>query len=368
MELERAAGASVAGKARTKAPMVADPATQSTMPDNLSFKSVTTAKGTFGYLRVWSFDLNDDGPFLDEVTRILGLLPQNGLILDVRGNGGGLVTASEGLLQLLTPHQVQPSLFSFIATPLTVAICADPSLAEWEPSLVRSVETGEQHSQGFPITAPEDANRRGQQYQGPVVLVTDALCYSATDIFAAGFQDNGVGTILGVSGNTGAGGANVWTHALLSQIVTGAGSPFAPLPKGADFRVAIRRVMRVGPSNGVPLEDLGVVPDAQHRMTRNDLLNGNQDLFEAAGAILAKQPLRRVDATLGGTAANRTLSVTGKGVDRADVIVDGRPRASVDLANAAVSVPLGNLGAGHHRIEALGFNAGAVVARTLITT
>ena len=37
----------------------------------------------------------------------------------------------------------------------------------------------------------------GQTYHGPVVLITDALCYSTTDIFAAGFQDHDLGFVLG---------------------------------------------------------------------------------------------------------------------------------------------------------------------------
>ena len=39
-----------------------------------------------------------------------------------------------------------------------------------------------------------------------MVLVTDARCYSTTDIFCAGFQDHGIGRILGVGAATGAGG------------------------------------------------------------------------------------------------------------------------------------------------------------------
>ena len=42
-----------------------------------------------------------------------------------------------------------------------------------------------ENSLGFPLTAPDAANDIGQRYHGPVVLVTDARCYSATDIFAA---------------------------------------------------------------------------------------------------------------------------------------------------------------------------------------
>ena len=219
------------------------------MPDVFSFRPVDGPGGPYGYIRIWTFSVDDDGPFLDEFTRIAGLLPQKGLILDVRGNGGGLITAAENLLQLLTPRTVEPSRLSFRCTPLTLDLCQRfDFVSQWAPSIGRSVETGELYSQALPLDDPAAANQRGQHYQGPVVLVTDALCYSATDIFAAGFQDNRIGPVLGASGNTGAGGANVWDHALLRQLFPGPGSPFGALPKGTSFRVAIRRVTRSGPA------------------------------------------------------------------------------------------------------------------------
>jgi C-terminal processing protease CtpA/Prc len=68
------------------------------------------------------------------------------------------------------------------------------------------VETGAEYSQGLTLLPAARYNDIGQKYQGPVVLVTDALCYSTTDIFAAGFQDNQIGKVLGVDESTGAGG------------------------------------------------------------------------------------------------------------------------------------------------------------------
>jgi C-terminal processing protease CtpA/Prc len=126
----------------------------------------------------------------------------------------------------------------------------------------------------------------GQQYFGPVVLITDALCYSATDIFAAGFQDHGIGKIIGTSENTGAGGANVWTHNLLGNLMAEVDSPIKPLPFGAGLRVAIRRTLRVNELSGMPLEDFGVKPDYNYKMTKKDLLHGNADLITFAGSVL----------------------------------------------------------------------------------
>ena len=48
------------------------------------------------------FDVDDDDAFVAEVIRLLGLLPQTGLIVDLRGNPGGLIWAAERLLQLFT--------------------------------------------------------------------------------------------------------------------------------------------------------------------------------------------------------------------------------------------------------------------------
>ena len=166
-------------------------------------------------------------------------------------------------------------------TPLMLDLCErhDPSpldptfdLKPWVASLRQAVSTGAQYSNAFAITDEASANAVGQRYHGPVVLVTDALCYSATDIFAAGFQDHGIGPVLGVDGNTGAGGANVWTHELLKLLLDTApddggpeANPFVDLPGG-------RRVPGVGAAHaaggceeaGTPVEDLGVVPDERH--------------------------------------------------------------------------------------------------------
>jgi hypothetical protein len=333
------------------------PEGESTMPDVLSFKTVTTPDGDFGYVRIWSFSVDDPDAFQAEFVRIIELLPRTGLIVDVRGNGGGVITAGEGLLQLLTPRPIDPARMHFVNTELTLRICAtNDFVAEWAPSIAQAVETGEIWSQGFPIVPPETYNQIGQRYHGPVVLVTDALCYSTTDIFAAGFQDHHIGPVLGTSGNTGAGGANVWTHELMREFLPD--GPFKALPRNAAMRVAIRRTTRVGPNDGVPVEDLGIVPDARHDMTRADLLESNKDLIAAAGALLAKAGRYRLDAkadkTTGGS---RTLSLRTEGLDRVDVWVDGRPRASVDPSGGKVRV---NVPAG--AVELRGFDGGELAA------
>jgi hypothetical protein len=342
------------------------------MPGVFRAGSVTTASGTFGHIRIFTFNVDDPAAFVNEFIRVITLLPQEGLILDVRGNGGGHIFASEFTLQTLTPRRISPEPVQFIATPLNLRIVAkhkdNPSgidLGPWFKSLDQATETGATFSHAVPITPEDGANAVGQVYQGPVVLVTDARCYSATDIFAAGFQDHEIGPVLGVDDNTGAGGANVWTHGLLKQLLDlptpDPNSPYKSLPRQANMRVSIRRTLRVGTQSGTPLEDLGVVPNVRHRMTRDDLLAGNKDLLDRAGALLAGLTVRRLDIAAVLDAGDLRVELTVANVDRADVYVDGRPRASVDTPTSEASVTVPGVGQATV-VRAEGFADGKLVA------
>lgn len=346
--------------------------TESILPDVFSkFDKVETAHGLFGYIRINTFNVSP-GPFIGEFIRIASLLPQNGLIIDVRGNGGGIIAAGEMLLQLLTPRSIEPARFSFISSPLTLRLCDQvPFLSNWKASIEQSTETGSAFSQGLPLTPVQDCNSIGQKYQGPVVLITDALCYSTTDMFAAGFQDHEIGPILGVAATpagastTGAGGANVWTHSYLSQHLSGPDSPFKPVPGGASFRVAIRRSTRVGNRSGVLLEDLGVAAEYVHRMTKRDVMEGNVDLIEKAAALLAEMPAFSLKASVAAGSAvgtPQTITATTSNLDRLDVYVDGRPWLTLDVQDGPNTFNLPALGIG--RTELRGFKQGQLAAST----
>lgn len=254
------------------------------MPDLLRVSRFRRGRTELGYLRVFSFNTTNPQAFVEAVAQSLQELPGTGVVIDIRGNPGGHILAAETMLQLLTGAPVEPARFSLSTTPLALALCGThPDFAQWLPSVEQAVVTGETYSQSLPLTAPAELAADLPRYRGPVVLVTDALCYSAADIFAAGFQDNRLGQILGVAGRTGAGGANVWTHDLLRLWLP---DQLDQLPAGTGFRIALRRVTRVRANEGVPLEDLGVQPDALHRLTRRDLTDGNHDLLSAAARLV----------------------------------------------------------------------------------
>ncbi len=329
----------------TTTPVGPDTDVATTLPTVIRARNVTTAHGPLGHLRIYSFNVSDPNAFVTEVERLIGLLPQTMLIIDVRGNGGGHIYASEGLLQLFTPRNVTPEPTQFLVSQLNRRLCVrhreNPvgiDLSPWLPSIEQAVRTGAVYSSGHPITPAAFANSIGQRYPGRVACITDARCYSATDIFAAGFQDHAIGPVIGVDDNTGAGGANVWTHGLLHQLMRlpsppDTGSPYEPLPAGSAMRVSIRRTLRVHERAGTPLEDLGVEPDLRRDLTRNDLLNHNVDLIDFAAATLAAMPLRVLDAVARAAVGDvRHVDVTVDNLDRIDVFIDGRPDTSLDVS------------------------------------
>jgi hypothetical protein len=344
---------------------------KSRMPGIFQAKIRKIDRKEFGYIRVRSFNVDDADAFVAEFVALVERMPPDGLIIDVRDNGGGNIEAGERILQVLTPKRIEPELLQFINTPLNLQLCKlFPDLKPWVDSMVRAIETGSTFSAGFPHSDPELCNAIGQRYYGPVLLVTNALCYSTTDIFAAGFQDHGIGPVLGTDGNTGAGGANVVSHGDLLEMLKGRkgaqrrDSPFQPLPGRANLRVAIRRTLRVGRRSGTELEDIGVKPNRVHRMTRNDVLRGNVDLIAKAAAILAKErayDLRELE--IRPAEGMLALKIRTHNLERLDVLIDGWPRSSAAVTDGEhaleAALPPGGRA---RRLELLGYSEGRLVA------
>lgn len=260
------------------------------LPDVLSARTVPTKLGQVGYLRIWSFDVNDHEAFVTEVSRLLQELPADRLIVDLRANPGGLIWAAERSLQLFTDETILPTRFSLLATPVTRAMAESAfnrlELDAWVDSLSDAVSTGEVYSQPIALTDPAWCRDIGRTYPGTAVLVVDPNTYSSGDLFSAGWVDHGIGPLVCVGQATGAGGANVWGDLQLSEALTGTPYDFDPLPDGIHFTMAIRRAIRSGRSDGVPIEDLGIrgIPYA---LTRRDLLDGNRDLHSFCAQTLS---------------------------------------------------------------------------------
>jgi hypothetical protein len=260
------------------------------LKDNLYFRLVRYGTTLFGYVRIFSFDTPDARAFLVSFAEILRLMPRSGLIIDVRANPGGTIPAGEGLLQLLSPKPIQAEKVAFrITSNIQKLAMSSPFFEPWRRSLNLRYETGGIFSQGFTLYDPTLADDLVGSYRNPVVLIVDALSYSATDFFAAGFQDNGIGKVIGTDIMSGAGGANVWTHSQLQQAAMAAGdNSLIVMPAGVDMNLALRRSARVGVNDEIPVEGIGILADHFYRVTRRDVMGRNEDLIYFAGYVLSQ--------------------------------------------------------------------------------
>ena len=113
-------GRQAQGLRRRERPAASLPRRRSSIPgwSNAQSDVDRGAGGPFGYLRIYAFDAEPDG-FIDELVRMISLLPDRGLIIDIRGNPGGYIWAAELALQLFTPNEIKPTRFSVLATPFT---------------------------------------------------------------------------------------------------------------------------------------------------------------------------------------------------------------------------------------------------------
>ncbi|NND08322.1 MAG: amidohydrolase family protein, partial [Saprospiraceae bacterium] len=262
---------------------------------NFKAQLLGTGKKKVGYIRIYSFNHPNSEELATEFKSIIDLCKARNLIIDIRNNPGGSIHAAEYMLQALTKKKIAPQSAQFLNSKLAHFICDkhsgpqrefdDLDLTQWYNTLKAIKTTGAKFSVAYPITPVKKMKKYAPKSDYNCVLITDALSYSASDIFASGFKDNKLGKILGVDSNTGAGGANVWSLSSMYQLTKnelGQSDFFNILPYGADIHVAVRRMIRTGDSRGIPLEDLGVVPDEIHLMTKKDLLQGNNDLIDRA--------------------------------------------------------------------------------------
>jgi hypothetical protein len=176
-----------------------------------------------------------------------------------------------------------------------------------------------------------------------VALLIDSASYSATDIFTAGFQDHGIGIVIGVDENTGGGGASRWLHKddLFERLQMIPGMPLRPLPGDAAIGFAVLRSSRVGKFAGYPLEDVGVKRDVLRPLTKKDLMDWGSDLVRFACSELAARPvyrLRILDAAF--TPEGLAVTVETRNLNRLVCLLDGQPRHVASARDGSFVIPV----------------------------
>ena len=188
----------------------------------------------FGYIRILGWQ-GDAATAFDSALAQFKTSP--GLIIDVRGNGGGNdVLAEQVAGRLLTTE-----------TPFTrIRLRVYPF---WTPAFTRIVQP-----------------RGPWQYTGPVALLIDGRVFSSNDFFVGGLARGGKVTTFGAP--TGGGSGN-------PALIT--------LPGGA--RVRISRWIETF-SDGTPVEGNGTRPDIRVEPSIGDIASGLDPVLETAVALL----------------------------------------------------------------------------------
>ena len=159
----------------------------------------------------------------------------DGLIIDLRGNPGGIGAMAMGM-------------------------------AGW---LVK--QTGERLGVMYMRGATLNffINPRAQAFEGPVAVLVDGSSASTSEIFAGGLKDLGRARVFGTR----------TAAAALPSVIT-------RLPNGDGFQYAVANYISEG---GRALEGNGVMPDVEVRLTREALLSGHDSVVDAALDWIRKQ-------------------------------------------------------------------------------
>ncbi|WP_086934229.1 S41 family peptidase [Agarilytica rhodophyticola] len=317
------------------APISDYPSNPSNEP-NLTWGIIDNQFGSFGYFNLTTFSPTNGGDFtIAEIRRIIfeEFGDTDGLIFDVRNNGGGSIILADTLSQLFSRNEVRAINARLLNTDLNRTIFNESifgafSNPEWTEVINAAEGTGAIYSDLAPFTRDPDANLLGQAYYKPVAVLANARSYSATDLFTCTMRDNVAALVYGEDPRTGAGGANVITHALFNQVLP---SVFEPLPGDHRMRVSWRQSVRFGRSEGRIIEDFGCEADIDASQTKNDLLTGGDTQIKRITRSLAwRANSGRYDATVR-PLQNATTVFLGASDTTYDVFVSNTKKINVLL-------------------------------------
>lgn len=263
---------SVGERAKNLKPKVSDDLTW-----KFRFLDSNTALMTLPTFAVWESKQDWKG-FLKESFEELNSRPGSKLIIDVRGNEGGADEVNLVLGQWLASEKISlPATRSYVKFQ-KVSPDLRPYLATWDESFYDFSKEIEKEEHGLYLLRqnllnPRSVGPNAAAFKGPVALLVDSSCSSATYYLARILQSSGRAKIVGRE----TGGSQ--------KGMTGGRIMFLTLPNTKiefDIPLVVTR-----PTS--PLPDQGVMPDMLVNREPADLKSGRDKDIEAALKLLSGQ-------------------------------------------------------------------------------
>lgn len=248
-----------------------------TADETLKYRKIKNDFGEFGVIRLESFvpeTLNTQKMLWEMLGLLRGPLKDtDGLILDVRDNGGGYIFLAEAMVQFFTPKDVVPLKFRMRNSAANYHYMSNTQPRDpFTLNLARISNSSAEFGSALDLNTPDSVNDLGQFYFRPVIVFNNANCYSSCDMMSALMQDNGVAEVFGEDTTTGAGGANNQKHSDITKYLRAdLLGPYQVLPAGQDIGYSFRQTIRVGENQGKLIENIGVLADHQATRTVEDL-------------------------------------------------------------------------------------------------
>lgn len=194
--------------------------------------------------------LEDDASLKALQANLTTLADAKGLILDLRGNGGGSSNHGTDILEYLTREPLPNPTVSFrnVYSYLEAAR-SDRLILDWRQASI-----------------DPDRDLPKEHYAGPVAMLIDARSFSAAEDTAAVFKMMKRGIIVGMP----SGGST--------------GQPFLfPLPGGGMARICVKRDQY---ADGTDFVGVGVLPDVEASVTVDDFRNNADSVRDLAVSLL----------------------------------------------------------------------------------
>lgn len=259
----------------------------------ISFDNNTIPTPPIGLLRLPSFFSRATPELVAELSRVVRLMPPSGLVVDIRGNTGGLPDYPKSLTELFSDVDIPPMRFQMRPTLSNLRILSAKSpFAEVQrfANVTRPVIAATRRRNKRTKFTPKFGNlftlglekgrpKETRVYFGPVISVMDAASFSSGDIYAAIQKDINASLLVGVDARSAGGGANTVGYQEMARNFPAAfdGQPKA-LPGDASFTMPTLAFFRIGEQNkGKRVQKVGVTPHFRYFQTPTDVIANDAD-------------------------------------------------------------------------------------------